>query len=125
TTFPGIFWVGRDSVSVSGVGPFGGGMCSSNPAAPQGQCFFGGTSAAAPHSAGCDALVRQLFGASMSPLSSNGRLGGTPKPTLTDQTTGVLAIPTAQGAGILDCYAALGPPNMTCSPATIPVDSTC
>jgi hypothetical protein len=130
TSFPSIFWVARDTVSISGVGPFGGPVfpnsCPAPVATPQGQCLFGGTSASAPHSAACDALIRQLFGATMSPLQSNGRLGATATANLIDQNTNLLAAQTAQGSGLLDCYAALGPPSMTCTPlVTIPVNQAC
>jgi hypothetical protein len=130
-TRPEIFWVARDAISVSGVGPFGfpgfvGATCPAPATNGQGQCLFGGTSAAAPHSAGCDALVRQLFGATLSPLSSNGRLAATAHASLIDGNTGALAVPDAQGAGLLDCYAALGPPTMACvAETTLPVDGTC
>jgi hypothetical protein len=124
-TLPGISWVARDGVSVSGVGPFGGGTCPAPEGAPQGQCFFGGTSASAPHSAGCDALLRQVLGANVSPLTSNGRLAGAARTNLIDGNTGLLAVATAQGAGLLDCYAALGPPHVTCGDATVTVDDTC
>jgi hypothetical protein len=117
--------VARDGVSVSGVGPFGGGTCPAPAGAPQGRCFFGGTSASAPHSAACDALVRQLFGPSLSPLTTNARLASAARGNLVDGNTGLLAAATAQGAGLLDCYAALGPPQVTCTPTTLSVDSAC
>jgi hypothetical protein len=124
-TLPGIFWVARDGISISGVGAFGGGTCPAPEAAPQGRCFFGGTSASAPHSAGCDALLRQVFGPSLSPLSSNGRLASTARGDLIDANTGQRAVATAQGVGLLDCYAALGPPHMSCATTTLSVDDTC
>jgi uncharacterized repeat protein (TIGR01451 family) len=48
-------WTAADGVSVSGAGGFGAGTC---PAVNQGDCQFFGTSAATPHAAACDALVR-------------------------------------------------------------------
>jgi hypothetical protein len=124
-TLQGISWVARDGVSVSGVGPFGGGTCPAPAGAPQGRCFFGGTSASAPHSAGCDALLRQVIGPSVSPLTSNGRLAAAARGNLIDANTGLRAAATAQGAGLLDCYAALGPPHVSCGDATLPLDATC
>jgi hypothetical protein len=59
-TFQGLDFLGADAVSVSGVGGFGGGTC---PAVNPGDCSFSGTSASAPHTAACDALVREIVGA--------------------------------------------------------------
>jgi hypothetical protein len=123
----GVSWVARDHVSISGEGPFGAGVCPAPfpPANPEGQCLFNGTSAAAPHSAGCDALIRQLFGANLAVAQSYSRLSSTAHATLIDGNTNMLAVATAQGSGLLDCYAALGPPQMTCSNPTVAVGSTC
>ena len=59
STYQGMDFLGADGTSVSGVGEFGSGTCpAGNPG--QGDCLFLGTSAAAPHTAACDALVRSL-----------------------------------------------------------------
>jgi hypothetical protein len=130
-TVPEISWVARDVVSISGSGGFGfpgfaGATCPASDMNPEGQCLFGGTSAAAPHSAGCDALIRQLFGPALSPATSVLRLASTAHFNLVDQNTDGLAGADGQGAGLLDCYAALGPPSMSCAPVkNISVDDTC
>jgi hypothetical protein len=81
-------WAAADDVSVSGVGGFG---------SP-----FTGTSAAAPHAAGCDALLRDaLNNANAAVSTTNARLAATATdiaPAGTDTNT---------GAGQLDCLAAV------------------
>jgi hypothetical protein len=81
-------WGAADDVSVSGVGGFG---------SP-----FSGTSAAAPHAAACDALLRDaLNNASAAVATTNARLAATAvdvAPAGTDNVT---------GAGQLDCLAAV------------------
>ena len=72
--FQGLDFLGADGVSVTGVGNFGSGIC---PAANQGDCQFFGTSAAAPHTAACDAIVRSLVGATASPATIRARLAST------------------------------------------------
>jgi Subtilase family/HYR domain len=112
-SFQGLDFLGADGVSVSGVGGFGSGTC---PGAMQGDCRFFGTSAAAPHTAACDALVRQLFGASASPATIRAHLAGTAldfPPTGEDSTT---------GAGQVDCFAALDPPQALCQNQTVSTD---
>ena len=91
TTFPGPTWAAADGVSVSGVGGFG-------------SPFFG-TSAAAPHAAGCDILVRETIGAPASPV-------GPIKDRLADTATDTapVGVENVTGAGLLDCFAAIGPP---------------
>jgi subtilase family protein len=91
TAFSGPTWAAADGVSVSGVGGF------SSP-------FFG-TSAAAPHAAGCDALVREAIGAPASPV-------GPIKDRLADTATDIapVGVDNVTGAGLLDCFAATRPP---------------
>jgi hypothetical protein len=79
----------------------------------QGDCRFFGTSAAAPHTAGCDALVRQLVGANAPPATIRSRLASTAvdfPPAGEDSTT---------GAGQVDCFAALLPPKALCQNRTV------
>jgi hypothetical protein len=112
--FQGLDFLGADGVSVSGVGSFGSGTC---PAVNQGDCRFLGTSAAAPHTAGCDALVREIFGANAAPATIRGKLAATAvdvPPPGEDSTT---------GAGIVDCFLALGPPKALCQPRTVSTDA--
>lgn len=112
-TFQGMDFLGASGVSVSGVGGFGSGTC---PAVNPGDCSFSGTSASAPHTAGCDALVRELLGAGVPPATTRARLAATaidPDGPGENSTT---------GAGRLDCFAALGPPNAICTDVTVPTD---
>src|SRR5262249_46126067 len=59
TTLSSPSWTAASGVSISGAGGFGQGTC---PASVEGDCRFHGTSASAPHSAGIDALYRQVAG---------------------------------------------------------------
>jgi hypothetical protein len=97
----GVAWTAADGTSVSGAGGFGQGTC---PAAQNGDCLFFGTSAAAPHSAACDALARQF-------LTSQGQ---TPTVIQVRNLLAASAEPrgTAElwGAGVLDCRFA--PPQL-------------
>ncbi|MGH8458306.1 MAG: S8 family serine peptidase, partial [Nevskiales bacterium] len=108
-------WAAADGVSVSGVGGFGSGTC---PAVNPGDCRFFGTSASAPHAAGCDALVRDGIGAAASPVAPvNNRLASTATdiaPAGVDNTT---------GAGQLDCLAAVGFPTALCQNVNVPTSS--
>jgi hypothetical protein len=100
--FQGLDFLGADGVSVSGVGGFG---------SP-----FSGTSAAAPHTAGCDALVRELIGATAAPAAARARLASTAVdfgPPGEDPTN---------GAGLVDCFAALLPPKALCQNRLVPTD---
>lgn len=100
--FQGLDFLGADGVSVSGVGGFG-------------SPFFG-TSAAAPHTAGCDALVRDLIGAAAPPATVRARLASTAVdfgPPGEDSTN---------GAGLVDCFAALLPPKALCQNRTVSTD---
>jgi hypothetical protein len=110
-------FLGADGTSVSGVGGFGSGTCPAGDPG-QGDCLFFGTSAAAPHTAACDALVRSLpsFGASVAPAATRARLAATAQdfpPPGEDSTT---------GAGLVDCLAAIGPPEARCADQTVPTD---
>jgi hypothetical protein len=111
--FQGLDFLGADGVSVSGVGNFGSGTC---PAASPGDCRFFGTSAAAPHTAACDAIVRQLVGATATPATIRARLASTAvdfPPAGEDSVT---------GAGQVDCFAALLPPRAVCQNRTVNTD---
>jgi hypothetical protein len=111
--FQGLDFLGADGVSVSGVGSFGSGTC---PAVNAGDCRFFGTSAAAPHTAACDAIVRQLVGANAAPATIRARLASTAvdfPPTGEDTVT---------GAGQVDCFAALLPPRALCQNRTVNTD---
>jgi hypothetical protein len=111
-------WSASDGVSVSGVGGFGSGTCPAANPGGQGQCLFFGTSASAPHSAGCDALVRSLLG-SPSVTTVRNRMFS----TAVDQ--GPPGPDNVFGAGLLDCFSALGPPVARCQDITIAADATC
>jgi hypothetical protein len=84
-------WAAADNVAVTGVGGFG---------SP-----FTGTSAAAPHAAACDALLRdELNQAAAAPATTNARLAATAAdiaPAGVDNVT---------GAGRLDCLQAINDP---------------
>jgi hypothetical protein len=112
--FQGLDFLGADGTSISGVGGFGAGTC---PAVNPNDCAFFGTSAAAPHTAGCDALVRQLVGANAAPATIRQRLASTAvdfPPAGEDSTT---------GAGQVDCFAALLPPRALCQNRTVNTDA--
>jgi hypothetical protein len=111
--FQGLDFLGANGVSVSGVGGFGGGTC---PAVNPGDCSFSGTSASAPHTAACDALVRQIIGVAATPAQVRARLASTAidlGPPGEDPTN---------GAGRLDCFEALGPPSALCMDVVVPTD---
>lgn len=117
STYQGMDFLGADGTSVSGVGGFGSGTCPAGDPG-QGDCLFFGTSAAAPHTAACDALVRSLpsFGADAAPATVRARLAATAQdfpPAGEDSTT---------GAGLVDCLAAIGPPEANCADQTVPTD---
>ena len=84
-------WAAADNVNVTGVGGFG---------SP-----FTGTSAAAPHAAGCDALLRdETNQPAAAPATTNARLAATAAdiaPSGVDNVT---------GAGRLDCLQAVNDP---------------
>lgn len=90
-------WTAANRVSVSGVGGFGTGTC---PAVNQGDCRFGGTSAATPHAASCDALVRERLGAGATVAGINARLAA----SVTDR--GAPGFDNDWGFGVLDCLRA-------------------
>ena len=111
--FQGLDFLGADGVSVSGEGFFGQGTC---PSVIPGDCRFYGTSAAAPHTAACDAIVRQLIGTNGEPATIRARLASTAAdfpPTGEDPVT---------GAGQVDCFAALLPPRAICQNRTVNTD---
>lgn len=102
-------WTAANGVSISGAGGFGSGTCPAN----GGTCRFFGTSAATPHAAACDALVRQVFmDNGLTPLVAqvNARLAT----TAVDR--GDAGFDNEWGAGVLDCYEAtnftVGVPHM-------------
>jgi uncharacterized repeat protein (TIGR01451 family) len=86
-TFQGPAWAAADDVAVSGAGGF--------------PTEFQGTSAAAPHAGGCDALVRQAIGRPDAPVKEvHDRLASTAV------DVGAPGVDDVSGAGILDCAAA-------------------
>ncbi len=92
-TFPGPAWTAADNVAVSGAGGF--------------PSSFKGTSAAAPHAAGCDALVRQAVGQPDAPVADiHERLASTAV------KIGPPGDESVVGAGILDCLAASAVSNV-------------
>jgi hypothetical protein len=101
----GPTWTAADGVSVSGAGGF--------------SSTFYGTSAATPHGAGCDALVREALGAGATVAQVRTRLAS----TATDISTP--GPDNNTGAGLLNCFAAAGGPTAKCKDATIPADGTC
>lgn len=108
-------WAATDGVSVSGSGGFGAGTCPAPNPGGQGACQFFGTSAAAPHAAACEALVREAIPGS-TVASATGQMTSTAidiNPAGPDNTT---------GAGQLDCYTAVSPPVALCQNQTVNTD---
>jgi PKD domain len=103
---PGPTWAAADGVTVSGVGGFG-------------SPFFG-TSAAAPHAAGCDALLRdETNNATAAPAVTNARLAA----TATDIAPA--GPDSASGAGLLNCLAAVNdPPTANAGPTQVTPEGT-
>lgn len=111
--------VSVQGVSVFGSGGFGGpGPCPGSPTV-QGQCVFGGTSASAPSSAGCDALVRQALGASATLTNVRNRL------LQTATRLGVGVPNNDAGFGELNCWSAIGGPTARCHNVTASANATC
>ncbi len=108
-TFPGPAWTAADNVAVSGAGGF------TTP--------FKGTSAAAPHAAGCDALVRQAIREPAAPVEAvHERMASTAV------DIGTPGDDPVTGAGILDCAAAtavsdMALTNQVSSPGPAPGDT--
>jgi uncharacterized repeat protein (TIGR01451 family) len=95
-TFGAPNWTAADGVAVSGAGGFGAGTC---PAVNQGDCRFFGTSAATPHAAACDALIRSnVPGIGIAAI--NNRLA------VSSIDRGPAGFDTTWGWGVLDCLAA-------------------
>jgi hypothetical protein len=117
-TFPAPSMAASDGASVSGVGGFGSGVCPAPNPGGQGQCLFFGTSAAAPHAAGCDALVRGFVAGSTVTSVRNRLLN-----TAVDM--GAPGVDNNTGAGLLDCYAAIGGPVARCQNIEISADDLC
>jgi uncharacterized repeat protein (TIGR01451 family) len=89
-------WTAADGVAVSGAGGFGAGAC---PAVNQGDCRFFGTSAATPHAAACDALIRaNVPGIGIAAI--NNRLA------VSSVDRGTAGFDNTWGSGVLDCLAA-------------------
>lgn len=86
-----------DGVAVSGVGGFGAGTC---PAERRGGCRFFGTSAAAPHAAGCAALAREAQN-----LQDAADVQALLSATAVDLAPAGPDL--VSGAGLLDCRAAV------------------
>jgi hypothetical protein len=112
----GPTWAAADGTSISGAGGFGA-PAAGCPTNIQGNCRFFGTSAAAPHAAGCDALVRAAFNnPGANPLFINAQLAS----TATDM--GAPGPDNNNGAGLLNCLAAAGAPTARCQDRTVPTD---
>jgi uncharacterized repeat protein (TIGR01451 family) len=95
-TFGAPNWTAADGVAVSGAGGFGAGTC---PAVNQGDCRFFGTSAATPHAAACDALIRSnVPGITVAEI--NDRLA------VSAVDRGPAGFDNTWGWGVLDCLAA-------------------
>lgn len=116
-TYQGVDFLGADGVSISGAGGFGYDFIAC-PAVDEGDCLFFGTSAAAPHTAACDTLLRSLpsFGVMAPPAATRERL------VATAIDYGAPGEDSIFGAGLLDCFAAIGPPDANCSDRTVATD---
>jgi uncharacterized repeat protein (TIGR01451 family) len=93
-TLIGPAFMGVDDISVTGAGGF-----------PK---VFQGTSAAAPHAAGCDALVRQAIGSPGAPVQTvRDRLAASAKDIAPS------GVDSVSGAGLLDCAEAARISNLS------------
>ena len=110
----GPTWAAADGVQVSGVGGFGNGTC---PAINPGDCRFFGTSASAPHAAACDALTRD---AAQAPASAVAPILAQLQGTATDFAPA--GPDNVTGAGLLDCFQAIGVPEAICQDVEVPTD---
>jgi hypothetical protein len=102
---PAPTWTAADGVAVTGVGSF--------------PTPFFGTSAAAPHAAACDALVRQAQGAGATVTTVRNALVN----TALDQ--GPVGADPAWGFGVLDCFKAAGGPTARCKDVHVSAGATC
>lgn len=108
---PHIAFVGRDNITVTGAGGF--------------PSPFWGTSASCPSTAGCDALVRSVFGANSSRDFIRQRLFDSPFDIDVFGNVNAADEHYMTGVGFLNCYEALDPPTALCQDVEVPADAVC